>query len=153
MKIIKYPERDNWNSLCKRPSLNRSGLEETVAGILRKVKNSGDKALFDLSLEYDGVILKNLIVSQTEIAASARKIPQELKDAINIARTNIEKFHKEQLINEPVIETSKGVKCWRKSIPIGKVGLYIPGGTAPLFSTVLMLAIPAKIAGCREIIL
>jgi histidinol dehydrogenase len=153
MKIIKYPERDKWNSLCKRPSLNRSGLEETVAGILRKVKNSGDKALSDLSLEYDGVILKKLIVSQNEIAASARKIPQELKDAINIARTNIEKFHKEQLINEPVIETSKGVKCWRKSIPIGKVGLYIPGGTAPLFSTVLMLAIPAKIAGCREIIL
>jgi histidinol dehydrogenase len=153
MKIIKYPERDKWNSLCKRPSLNRSGLEETVAGILQKVKNSGDKALFDLSLEYDGVILKNLKVSQTEIAASARKIPQELNDAINIARTNIEKFHKEQLINEPVIETSKGVKCWRKSIPIGKVGLYIPGGTAPLFSTVLMLAIPAKIARCREIIL
>jgi histidinol dehydrogenase len=153
MKIIKYPERDKWNSLCKRPSLNRSGLEETVAGILRKVLNSGDKALFDLSLEYDGVILKNLIVSQTEIAASERIIPQELKDAINIARTNIEKFHKEQLINEPVIETSKGVKCWRKSIPIWKVGLYIPGGTAPLFSTVLMLAIPAKIAGCREIIL
>jgi histidinol dehydrogenase len=153
MKIIQYPDRDNWDSFCKRPSLDKSGLEDAVAGILRKVKSSGDRALFDFSEKYDGVVMKNLRVSASEIAESVAKVPAELREAIDVAKANIEKFHKPQLINEQVVETTKGVKCWRKSIPIGRAGLYIPGGTAPLFSTVLMLAVPAKIAGCREIIL
>jgi len=153
MKIIRYPERNTWASLCQRPSLDRSGLEDTVRGILDKVKCDGDRALFDFSEKFDGVTLKDLKVSASEIEGSAGKVPDELRGAINIAMANIEKFHQAQLINEQVIETTKGVKCWRKNKPVGKVGLYIPGGTAPLFSTVLMLAIPAKIAGCREIIL
>jgi histidinol dehydrogenase len=153
MKIIQYPDRDAWDSFCKRPSLDKSGLEDAVAGILRKVKSSGDRALFDFSEKYDGVVMKNLRVSAFEIAESVAKVPAELREAIDVAKANIEKFHKPQLINEQVVETTKGVKCWRKNVPIGRVGLYIPGGTAPLFSTVLMLAVPAKIAGCREIIL
>jgi histidinol dehydrogenase len=153
MKIIRYPERITWDSLCQRPSIERSGLEDAVRSILSKVKSAGDSALLDLSEKYDGVVLKTLRLSASEIAESATKVPAELRNAIYVAKSNIEKFHKPQLINEQVIETTKGVKCWRKSIPIGKVGLYIPGGTAPLFSTVLMLGIPAKIAGCREIIL
>jgi len=153
MKIIRYPERDKWDSLCKRPSLDRSGLEESVAAILHQVKSSGDKAVVELSEKFDGVSLKNLKVQDSEIAESADKVPAALKDAINVAKSNIEKFHRPQLINEQVVETIKGVKCWRKNVPIGRVGLYIPGGTAPLFSTVLMLAVPAKIAGCPEIML
>jgi histidinol dehydrogenase len=153
MKIILNPGRDTWDSLCKRPLFDRSGLEDIVAGILRKVKSDGDKALYDLSEKFDGVVLKDLRVSSSEIAGSNGIVSEELRDAINVAKANIEKFHKAQLINEQVIETTKGVKCWRKSVPIGKVGLYIPGGTAPLFSTVLMLSVPAKLAGCKEIIL
>jgi histidinol dehydrogenase len=153
MKIIQYPDRDAWDSFCKRPSLDKSGLEDAVAGILRKVKSSGDRALFDFSKKYDGVVLKNLRVSASEIAESATEVPAELREAIDVAKANIEKFHRPQLINEQVVETTKGVKCWRKNVSIGRVGLYIPGGTAPLFSTVLMLAVPAKIAGCQEIIL
>ena len=153
MKIIRFPERDKWDSLCKRPSLGRSGLEDVVAGILYKVKSTGDKALFDLSEKYDGVVLKDLKVTASEITGSAAKVPEELRKAIDVARANIDKFHKPQLIKEQAIETTSGVKCWRKNVPIGRVGIYIPGGTAPLFSTVLMLAVPAKIAGCPEIIL
>ncbi len=153
MKIIRYPERNTWDSLCQRPSMERSGLEDAVRSILSKVKSAGDKALLDFSEKYDGVVLKNLRVSASEIAESATKVPSALRQAIDVAKANIEKFHQPQLINEQVIETTKGVKCWRKNVPIGRAGLYIPGGTAPLFSTVLMLAVPAKIAGCREIIL
>ena len=153
MKIIKYPERDNWDSLCKRPSFNRPGLEESVAVILSQVKSSGDKAIFEFAEKFDGFSLKNLRVQSSEIAESADKVPAALREAIDVAKTNIEKFHRPQLFKEQVIETTKGVICWRKNVPIERVGLYIPGGTAPLFSTVLMLAIPAKIAGCRKIIL
>lgn len=153
MKIIQYPERSTWDSICDRPSMDRSGLEDAVTIILQKVKNSGDRALFEFSEKYDGVVLKNLRVSDQEIVESADIVPDTIKEAIDIAKVNIEKFHRPQLIKEQVIETTKGVKCWRKNVPIGRVGLYIPGGTAPLFSTVLMLAVPAKIAGCREIIL
>jgi histidinol dehydrogenase len=153
MKIILNPARDTWGSLCKRPLLDRSGLEDIVAGILKKVKCDGDRALYDLSEKLDSAVLKNLRISSAEIARSSGIVPAKLKVAIDAARTNIEKFHKAQLVSENVIETTKGVKCWRKSVPIGKVGLYIPGGTAPLFSTVLMLAVPAKLAGCKEIIL
>ena len=151
MNKIYYPDRKTWESLCKRPSLDRSGLEESVAAILLQVKSSGDKAIIEFSEKYDGVVLENLRVSVSEITESATKVPAALREAIDVAKANIEKFHRSQLIDEPVVETTKGVKCWRKNAPIGRAGLYIPGGTAPLFSTVLMLAVPAKIAGCREI--
>jgi histidinol dehydrogenase len=153
MNIIKYPDRKTWDSLCKRPSLDRSGLEESVASVLQRVKRSGDRAVFEFTEQFDGVSIRDLRVQGAEIAESVDKVPAALKDAINVAKSNIEKFHRPQLFKEPVIETAKGVSCWRKNVPIGRVGLYIPGGTAPLFSTVLMLAVPAKIAGCPEIIL
>jgi histidinol dehydrogenase len=153
VKIIQYPERDTWDSLCKRPAMDRSGLEEVVSGILSEVKNSGDTALIDLTEKYDGVVLKNLKVQASEIKESASKVPETLRLAIGVAMANIKKFHNSQLTEEQVIETTKGVKCWRKNVPVGRIGIYIPGGTAPLFSTVLMLAVPAKLAGCREIIL
>jgi len=153
MKIIRNPERGKWDSLCRRPSIERSGLEDVVRDILNRVKSSGDRALYDLSEKFDGVVLKSLRVPASKIAESATKVPTELRVAIDVAKSNIEKFHRSQLIKEQVIETTKGVRCWRKNVPIGNVGLYIPGGTAPLFSTVLMLAVPAKIAGCQEIIL
>jgi len=153
MKIIRNPEREKWDTLCRRPSIERSALEDTVRDILNRVKSSGDRALSDLSEKFDGVVLKSLRVSASEIAESATRVPAELREAIDVAKSNIEKFHRSQLIKEQVIETTKGVRCWRKNVPIGSVGLYIPGGTAPLFSTVLMLAVPAKIAGCQEIIL
>lgn len=153
MKTILYPGKETWESLCYRPQFDKSGIENVVAGILKKVKSSGDKALFELSGKYDGVVLKRLKVSPSEISESAGKVKMAIKEAINVAIVNIGRFHKSQLIDEHVIETTKGVKCWRKNVPIGRIGLYIPGGTAPLFSTVLMLAVPAKIAGCREIVL
>lgn len=153
MNIIYYPDRKTWDSLCKRPSLDRSGLEESVAAILFQVKSSGDKAIIEFSEKFDGVSLKNLRVQGSEIAESADKVPVALREAIDVAKVNIETFHRSQLIDEKYVETTKGVKCWRRNVPVGRAGLYIPGGTAPLFSTVLMLAVPAKIAGCREIIL
>jgi histidinol dehydrogenase len=153
MNTILNPNPENWESLCKRPAFDRTGLEEIVSSILRKVKNDGDSALFDLSAKLDGAVMNDLRVPVSEIAGSVNIIPENLKNAISVAMVNIEKFHRVQLFNEQPVETTKGVKCWRKNIPINKVGLYIPGGTAPLFSTVLMLAVPAKIAGCRQIIL
>lgn len=153
MKIILYPEKTEWDSLCRRPSIDRSGLDDVVRDILDLVKSTGDTAIFQLSEKFDGVKLKNLKVPVSEIEGSVRRVPEELAEAINVAKANIEKFHRSQVIDEPVIETTRGVKCWRRNVPVGRAGLYIPGGTAPLFSTVLMLAVPAKIAGCREIIL
>jgi len=153
MKTIIYPERNDWELLCKRPVINRSDLYDAVKAILQNVKLNGDFALYELEKKFDGAVLKNLKVSHAEIEGSAGRIPENLKKSINIAKTNIEKFHKSQLISEKPVETSPGVRCWRRNSPIENVGLYIPGGTAPLFSTVLMLAIPAKIAGCKEIIL
>lgn len=153
MNIIFYPRKETWETLCQRPQLDRSGLEDIVAGILQKVKQNGDKALYEFSEKLDGVVIDNLRVSSSEINRAVKIVPVILKKAISVAKKNIGKFHKAQLRNERIIETTKGVKCWRKSVPIGRVGLYIPGGTAPLFSTVLMLAIPSKIAGCREIIM
>jgi len=153
MKIIRYPERDRWEELCKRPSISRPELHKTVSGILKSVRGNGDKALYELAERFEGFRPNDLKVSEDEIRASAALIPYELKEAIRTAQANITRFHEAQLREEPVIETSAGVRCWRKNIPIGRVGLYIPGGTAPLFSTVLMLAVPARIAGCREIII
>jgi histidinol dehydrogenase len=152
MKTIILPQRESWNELCKRPLIPAGDLENIVREILNRVKSEGDKAVTYFSEKFDGVYIGDLKVGSDEIRESEAKIPQELKNAIYIAKNNIEKFHAAQLTPESVIETSKGIKCWRKSIGIEKVGLYIPGGSAPLFSTLLMLAIPAKIAGCEDII-
>jgi histidinol dehydrogenase len=153
MKTILYPEKENWETLCKRPGIDKTNLEEVVKNILSDVKSEKDKAVHFYSEKFDGVPPGNLKLELTEINGSEEKVPEDLKKAINIAKTNIENFHSAQLLDEPVIETFKGVKCWRKNVAIEKVGLYIPGGSAPLFSTVLMLGIPAKLAGCKEIII
>jgi len=153
MQVIRYPERNRWEELCKRPSIDKPELHETVSGILWQVKENGDRALYDLAEKFEGKRPDDLRVPEDEIRASAALVPDELKEAIRTAQENITRFHAAQLHEEPVIETSPGVRCWRKNTPIDRVGLYIPGGTAPLFSTVLMLAVPARIAGCREIII
>ena len=153
MKTIILPDRGEWESLCRRPSINRNDLEEIVREILKDVKSEKDKALYTYSEKFDGVKLGNLKVSSEEISESVRQVSDQIKRAINAARENIERFHSSQLLTEAPVETSKGVRCWRKNIPIEKAGLYIPGGSAPLFSTVLMLGIPAKLAGCKEIII
>jgi histidinol dehydrogenase len=153
MKTILYPEKTTWESLCTRPGIERADLENSVRSIIDNVRKDKDKALIFYLHKFDGVQVQSLKVSLDEINESFRLVPGELKKAIKTARSNIEKFHSAQLHQEPVIETSKGVKCWRKSVPIERAGLYIPGGSAPLFSTVLMLGIPAKLAGCNEIIL
>jgi histidinol dehydrogenase len=153
MKTILLPKRENWAVLCQRPEIDKSDLEAVVRGIIESVKYETDKALAFYSEKYDGVSMVNLKVSQKEILEATRQVPDELKRAIETAKTNIENFHSVQCITEPVVETLKGVRCWRKSVAIEKVGLYIPGGSAPLFSTVLMLGIPAKLAGCKEIII
>lgn len=153
MKTILYPEKNSWAIHCSRPEIDKPGLEDVVRDIINRVKSDKDSAISYFSEKFDRVPAGNLKVSQEDIIEGAEQVPEDLKRAIDIAKTNIEKFHSAQLLNEPVIETSKGVRCWRKSVPVEKVGLYIPGGSAPLFSTVLMLGIPAKLAGCQEIII
>ena len=153
MQIIKNPKRKDWARLLKRPALDSSSLEASVTNILHQVKASGDEALKRFSTIYDKVSVDELLVSKEEIIAAVETVSEELKNAIGIAKQNIEKFHEQQISPVEKIETMPGVVCWRKTVAIEKVGLYIPGGTAPLFSTILMLSIPAKIAGCKEIIL
>lgn len=153
MEVIIQPGRDSWEALCKRPSADRPELQSLVAGILRQVKDYGDRALIELTEKFEGCRPDDLKVTEEEIRSSAGMVADELKEAIKTAQANISKFHEAQLREEAVIETSPGVRCWRKIVPINRVGLYIPGGTAPLFSTVLMLAVPARIARCPEIIL
>jgi histidinol dehydrogenase len=153
MKTIILPTEDNWLELCERPSVKKSELDEVVRRILFQVKSQGDKALLYYSEKFDKVKPENIKVLESEIEKSASLVSEELKNSIEVAKRNIEKFHSSQVLAEPVIETMPGVKCWRKNVPIEKVGLYIPGGSAPLFSTVLMLAIPAKIAGCDKIVI
>jgi len=152
MKEIILPPKESWEKLCRRPELAVSELENFVRSILKDVKLNSDKAVRRYSDKFDGVPMGNLVVSSDEILQSVSLIPRELKDAINIARKNIESFHSSQIIPEQAIETFNGVRCWRRSVPIEKAGLYVPGGIAPLFSTLLMLGIPAKLAGCEEII-
>jgi histidinol dehydrogenase len=152
MKTILLPEKEIWDELCKRPVIARNDLENIVRDIIDKVKSESDKAVNYFSKKFDGVAPGNLKVSSEEIMKSAMQIPQKLRNAINVAKKNIETFHSAQLLTERVIETSKGVRCWRKAVAIEKVGLYIPGGSAPLFSTLLMLGIPAKLAECKEIV-
>ena len=153
MKIIKYPTKSELRKILKRPLSNSNNLEKTVSKIINRVKNKGDKALFDLTQKYDRVKLSKFKIPNSAIIESEKCITPELKNAIKIAVQNITKFHKAQIPNEICIETTPGVKCWQKAVAIEKVGLYIPGGSAALFSSVLMLAIPAKLAACKQIIL
>jgi len=153
MELIYSPPKSSWKSLLARPTLENELLEQTVKTILQDVKKHGDKAVLTYSRKFDNAILEQFEISKQEISTAKNKISDDLRKAIDIAKTNITAFHKNQV--EPIrkVETMPGVTCWRKSVGIERVGLYIPGGTAPLFSTILMLAIPAKIAGCKEIIL
>ncbi len=153
MQIIKYPKRETWNDILARPTLDNTFLERTVANILKDVRQHGDEALKHCARHFDKVELDEFLVSDEEFAEAEAQVSNELKEAISIAKANIEKFHAAQAEKPEIIETMPGVFCWRKSVAIEKVGLYVPAGTAPLFSTVLMLAIPAKIAGCREIVM
>ncbi|MDR2122284.1 MAG: histidinol dehydrogenase [Flavobacteriaceae bacterium] len=153
MKVLKYPKKEFWQKLTVRPETQKISLQETVRKIFEEVKNSGDEALKKYTLEFDHVALSGIQVSEEELKEAETLISTELKQAILQARSNIEKFHLSQKEAVQPVETQAGVKCWRESRAIEKVGLYIPGGTAPLFSTVLMLAVPAKIAGCKQIVL
>ncbi len=153
MKVVINPKREEWKELLLRPVFKYKKIEKIVKPIIKKVKRQGDKALRKFSIEYDHVELSDFAVTAEEIAASKKKISQELKEAILIAKNNIHQFHEAQSSKTLQVITMPGVSCSRKSVPISKVGLYIPGGTAPLFSTVLMLGVPAGIAGCQEIVL
>lgn len=153
MKDYTYPKRESWEHILKRPTESLTDIRKTVQPIMDEVQSKGDSALKAYTKKYDGIELGNLLVSADEIKSAASKVSEKLKDAIKIAHDNIFKFHEAQKTAPLRIETTPGVLCERKSVAIPKVGLYIPGGTAPLFSTVLMLAIPAKIAGCKEIVL
>lgn len=153
IKSLSYPDKKTWLSKLARPEADSKEIEKTVKAILKNVKEKGDKAIKKYTEEFDGVKLKSLLVTREEIKEAESQVSKELKEAIDVAASNIEKFHRAQIIPPLEMETLPGVKCMRRSVPIEKVGLYIPGGTAPLFSTVLMLGIPANIAGCDEIIL
>ena len=153
MNIIRYPARTEWQKIVERPHLDVSQLNETVASVLADVRQRGDEAVKGYELKFDHVDLLTLEVTKDEIAEAEKQVSKELKEAIQLAHANIKVFHESQRFHSKKVETMPGVTCWQKSVPIEKVGLYIPGGTAPLFSTVLMLATPAKIAGCKEIVL
>ena len=153
MNIIKYPARQEWAQIIERPHLDTEQLNQTVAAVLADVKARGDEAVKGYELKFDHVDLDALAVSQAEIDEAQELVSSELRQAIELAHDNIHKFHESQRFRSKKVETQPGVVCWQKSITIERVGLYIPGGTAPLFSTVLMLATPAKIAGCSEIVL
>lgn len=153
MNIIRYPEKAEWASIVERPHLDVSQLNATVSGILEDVKCHGDEAVIRYEAKFDYASLVSLAVTEQEIEEACNLVNKDLHDALVLAHDNIYKFHASQQFESKKIETAKGVTCWQKSVPIEKVGLYIPGGTAPLFSTVLMLATPAKIAGCKEIVL
>ena len=153
MKTIKFPKKDDWAELLKRPTRTFKDIETTVDDIFKNIQQSGDEAVLNYTSMFDGVDLKSFEVSDTEIKNAQSEVSDELKSAIQLAKANIHKFHKAQKTEPVKIETQPGVTCWQAKKPIQKVGLYIPGGTAPLFSTILMLAIPAKIAGCEEIVL
>ncbi len=153
MKIIENPRIDTWKEILQRPAIETGALFGTVSKVLDDVRLNGDEALRRYELEFDHVSLEKLNVEDDEFYEAVNYIPEDLKKAIDVAYSNIHKFHSAQRFEEIKVETSPGVTCIQRSVPISKVGLYIPGGTAPLFSTVLMLAIPAKIAGCSEIVL
>lgn len=153
MKVICYPAKEEWGELVKRPHLDVSELNATVEGVLNDVKNHGDSAVIRYEEKFDHAHLDSLSVSDAEMEEAESLVSLELKHALELAHHNISSFHQSQQFHGEKVETVSGVTCWQKSVAIEKVGLYIPGGTAPLFSTVLMLATPAKIAGCKEIVL
>ena len=153
MNIIRFPEKKDWAKIVERPHLDVSKLNKTVADVLADIKKRGDDAVKGYELKFDHVDLSSLAVSNEEMEEAERLVSPELKAAIQLAHYNIHAFHEAQTFRTKKVETQPGVVCWQKSVAIEKVGLYIPGGTAPLFSTVLMLATPAKIAGCKEIVL
>ena len=153
MKKILYPHKNDWAEILKRPVLNMETLRGTVCEVLDKIKVEGDKAVIEYEERFDKVKLESLAVTDAEMKEAEALVPIELKVAILLAQRNIYTFHKKQKFEGKKVETMEGVTCWQKAVGIEKVGLYIPGGTAPLFSTVLMLAVPAKVAGCKEIVL
>jgi len=153
MKKIINPQKDNWSNILQRPTQSIEAIEDTVNSIFDDIKRNGDDGVLRYSSIFDGVELTNFYVSKEEIAAAENIVSENLKEAIKKAKQSIEKFHSSQKTSKIVVETVEGITCWQEKRPIQKVGLYIPGGTAPLFSSVLMLAIPAQIAGCNEIIL
>ncbi len=153
MKIFNNPSKENWAPLLQRPQLELEFLDSAVRNVLNRVKKSGDRALRELTLQFDKVTIDTLHVTSTEIQQAEKSLSEELKNAIRTAASNIEKFHAAQKRDVVKIETMPGVNCWRKAVGIDKVGIYIPGGSAPLFSTVLMLGVPAKLAGCKEVVL
>ena len=153
MKKILYPNQADWAEILKRPVLNMETLRGTVCEVLDKVKAEGDKAVIEYEERFDKVKLESLAVTDAEMKEAEAQVPIELKVAILLAQRNIYTFHKKQKFEGKKVETMEGVTCWQKAVGIEKVGLYIPGGTAPLFSTVLMLAVPARVAGCKEIVL
>lgn len=153
MNKIYNPQPGNWSEILKRPTQSFTDVEETVKQIFKEVKQKGDIAISKYTSFFDGVSLEEILVSENEIENAKSQVSNELKNAIQLAKNNIYKFHSAQKTDKIEIETTEGVSCWQEKRPIQKVGLYIPGGTAPLFSTVLMLAVPAQIAGCKEIIL
>lgn len=153
MQVNRYPEKEKWSELIKRPVIKRDELTGIVSKIFDEVEKNGDKVLIEFNRKFDAAETKNIKVSEEEIAYAEKQISIELKSAIQEAKENITKFHASQIPGIEMTETTEGVFCWRENRPIEKVGIYIPGGTAPLFSTVLMLAIPAQLAGCKEIIM
>jgi histidinol dehydrogenase len=153
MKIYNNPDKNTWAEITARPQLELSYLESSVRNILKRVLDSGNVALRDLTYQFDKVMLNELEVSVDEFAVAETRVEENLKSAIQLAADNIRKFHAAQVISTTPIETMPGVKCWRKAMPIERIGIYIPGGSAPLFSTVLMLGVPASLAGCGEVVL
>lgn len=147
------PKKEDYREICKRPKKDQKDLNDTISNIFGSVKEDGDKALLAFTAQFDNVELDEIEVSKSEIDSALKAIPESLKRAINIAKDNIEKFHQAQVNTNYLIETMEGVTCMQRSVGIEKIGIYIPGGTAPLFSTVLMLAVPAQIAGCKDIVL
>lgn len=153
MKTITFPQKSAWKSIISRPVADSSTLLAKVKSVLEEVQQQGDAAVQKYTLQFDGVSLTQLSVTEEELQEAVESLDKDLKKAIERAADNIRTFHAHQLKPEPIVETMKGIQCWRKSVGIEKVGLYIPGGSAPLFSTILMLGIPASIAGCSEVIL
>ncbi|MDO6516851.1 histidinol dehydrogenase [Zobellia uliginosa] len=153
MKKIYSPDRSEWNRILERPTQTVADIEQTVEAIFKEVRANGDVTLRKYTEKFDGVVLENIVVSEEEIAAAKALVSEDLKAAIQLAKKNIEVFHRAQKTQRVSVETANGVQCWQEKRPIQKVGLYIPGGTAPLFSTILMLAVPATIAGCEELVL
>ncbi|MDF4223224.1 histidinol dehydrogenase [Maribacter sp. M208] len=153
MNKIYNPQRADWNNVLKRPTQTVADIEGLVNGIFEEVRSNGDDTIKKYTEQFDKVVLENMLVTKTEIEDAQKLVSDDLKEAIKLAKSNIEVFHKAQKTERIEVETAAGVSCWQEKRPIQKVGLYIPGGTAPLFSTILMLAVPAAIAGCKEIVL